>query len=286
MNKSKIYLILSMLIFGSIGIFRTYIPIGSAVLAVLRGFIGAISIIVIMLITGKKIDFAAIKKNLFLLILSGVFVGFNWMLLFEAYIYTTVSVATLCYYMAPIFVIIVSPFLLDEKMTLKKIICVIVAALGMAFVSGALGESSKANVRGVLFGLGAAVMYAGIIVCNKKIKGVDFYSKTAIQLFVASVSVLPYALKGGELPALSAGTIALIIIVGVVHTGIAYALYFASMDGLTAQTVAIFSYIDPAVAVLSSVVILCQPFTLMQLAGVVLILGASCVSEIKPKIKE
>lgn len=274
-----------MLIFGTIGVFRTYIPIGSATLAVFRGITGALSILIIMLIIRKKTDISAVKKNLPRLIISGLLIGINWMLLFEAYRFTTVAVATLCYYMAPIFVIIVSPFLLKEKMTVKKAICICLAAFGMVLISGVLNVGEKPSVKGILFGLGAAVIYASVIVINKKITEIDAYSKTIIQLFFAAVSTLPYAIFTEEtnFAELSGVSILLIVIVGVLHTGVAYALYFASMDGLPGQTVALYSYIDPLVAVVASVVVLRQNIGIADGIGIVLILAGSIISDINKK---
>ena len=88
-----------------------------------RGYIGAAFLLVIMLLTGKKPDLKAIKNNLLPLVLSGAAIGVNWILLFEAYNYTSVAVATLCYYMQPVMLIILTPFLLKEKLSKAKIIC-------------------------------------------------------------------------------------------------------------------------------------------------------------------
>lgn len=273
-----------MIIFGTIGIFRTYIPVGSATLAVLRGFIGAAAVLIIMLIIRKKVDFSAVKRNLPLLIISGILIGINWVLLFEAYNYTTVAVATLCYYMAPIFVITVSPFLLGEKITLKKIICIVTAVTGMVLISGILNTGGYLGIKGVLLGLGAAVIYAGVIVINKKIKDLDPYSKTVIQLFFAALATLPYAVlkENTDFSSLSVVSVVLILVVCIVHTGIAYAMYFGAMDNIPAQTVALFSYIDPIVAVFGSFFLLKQPLGIAEIIGIVLILCASVALEIKP----
>ena len=93
-------LVLSMLIFGTIGLFRRYIPLPSGLLAMARGLIGTLFLVLAMALRRQRPSGAAIRKNLPLLILSGAMIGFNWILLFEAYNHTTVALATLCYYMA------------------------------------------------------------------------------------------------------------------------------------------------------------------------------------------
>ena len=281
-DKAKYQLILSMLIFGTIGIFRRYIPLPSGYLSFCRGLIGALFLILVIVIRKKAVDFRAIKKNIVFLCLSGAFIGFNWIFLFESYNYTSVATATLCYYMAPVFVVIASPFLLKEKLTLKKAVCVFVAIVGMILVSGILSvEIDPSQIKGILFGLSAAVLYASVTILNKKIKKIDSYDKTTIQLLAASIVILPYALLCEKVTSdmLSVKTIVLVLIVGMFHTGMTYALYFGTMDNINAQTVALFSYIDPVTAIILSAVILKERLSVYEIIGAALILVAAAVSE-------
>lgn len=288
-NKSKFSLILSMFIFGTIGIFRRYVPLPSSMLAMARGAIGVVFLLIFMAAKKEKLNLREIKDKILLLCISGVFIGFNWILLFEAYNYTTVATATLCYYMAPVFVIMASPFLFKEKLTLKKIICVIVALAGMVLVSGVIktGFSGAGEFKGVLLGLGAAVLYATVVLMNKKTAGVPAYTKTVIQLGSAAIVLLPYTLLTENFAELTFEplTIIMLLVVGVVHTGWSYALYFGSMDNLKAQTVAIFSYIDPVVAIILSALILNEEMSIFGVIGAVLVLGSTMISELPSKKK-
>lgn len=288
-NKSKLSLILSMFIFGTIGIFRRFIPLPSSILAMARGAIGVVFLLIFMAVKKEKLNFKEIKDKILLLCISGVLIGFNWILLFEAYNYTTVATATLCYYMAPVFVIIASPFLFREKLTLKKILCVIIALVGMVLVSGVIetGFSGAGEFKGVLLGLGAAALYASVVLMNKKTAGVPIYTKTVIQLGSAAIVLLPYTLLTENFAELTFEplTIVMLLIVGVVHTGWSYALYFGSMDNLKAQTVAIFSYIDPVVAIILSALILNEEMSIFGIIGAVLVLGSTMVSEFPSKKK-
>lgn len=288
-SKSKLSLILSMFIFGTIGIFRRFIPLPSSILAMARGAIGVVFLLIFMAVKKEKLNLREIKDKILLLCLSGVLIGFNWILLFEAYNYTTVATATLCYYMAPVFVIIASPFLFREKLTLKKILCVIVALAGMVLVSGVIetGFSGIGELKGVLLGLGAAALYAMVVLMNKKTAGVPVYTKTVIQLGSAAIVLLPYTLLTENFAELTFEplTITMLIVVGVVHTGWAYALYFGSMDNLKAQTVAIFSYIDPVVAIILSALILKEEMSIFGVIGAVLVLGSTMISELPSKKK-
>ena len=287
-NKSKLAIIASMTIFGTIGIFRKYIPLPSSLIAMVRGYVGAIFLLLVILCKKEKINWEAIKKNLLLLIVSGGLIGFNWILLFESYQYTTVATATLCYYMAPIFVILVSPFLFKEKLTGKKAVCVAVALAGMVLVSGILDAGfAISELKGVIFGLGAAVLYASVIVINKFIKNISAYDKTILQLASAAIVVTPYVFLTEDVSALTFAPLALVMlaVVGIIHTGIAYFLYFGSMDNLKAQTIALFSYIDPVVAILLSAFVLREGFTIAGIIGAVLVLGSTLISEMPEKKK-
>ena len=284
----RIQLALSMIIFGSIGLFVRWIPLSSAMLALARGVIGTVFLLGVLAVLKQKMDKASVRAHLIWLIPSGISIGINWVLLFEAYRYTTVSTATLCYYMAPIFVMVASPIFLKERLTGKKAACILAALVGMVLVSGVVGAQPPAGneLRGILMGLGAAVFYATVVLLNQKLAGLNAYDKTIVQLGTSSVVMALYVLitadyagLGGLTPAAGA----LVLLVGVVHTGIAYAFYFGSAKGLNAQTTALMSYIDPVVAILLSALILRERMGLAEIVGAVLVLGATLVSEWKGK---
>lgn len=286
-NTARAKLALSMFIFGTIGIFRRGIVLPSSFIAMVRAIVGTVFLLGLILAKRQKIDRAAVKKNLLGLILSGVLLGFNWILLFEAYQYTSVATATLCYYMAPIFIILASPLLLQEKLTLRKGICVAVALCGMVLVSGFLesGIGSISEMKGVLLGLAAAVFYASVVLLNKNICDITAYDKTIMQLGIAAVVLLPYTFLTEDWGSLDFGgsTVIMLLIMGIVHTGVAYALYFGTTRALSAQTLALFSYIDPIVAVLLSATLLKEPMSLLTLVGAVAVLGSTIVSELPEK---
>lgn len=294
MNSSKtngrgpvLMMVSSMLIFGTIGIFRRYIPVSSAFLACSRGLLGGLCILLFArLKAGAKESPAPLPRRvLLLLILSGGLIGLNWMLLFEAYNYTSVSVATLCYYMQPTIVMLLSPLFFRERLTAGKAACAAAAIAGMVLVSGIIGDSGaqQPSLRGVLPGLGAAMLYAAVVILNKKIPGIDAYRKTTVQLLSAGFVMIPYLLLTGgfDCSGLTPVRGILLLVVGIVHTGVAYVLYFGCMDGLRIQTVAILSYIDPVSALLFSALLLREPLSLLNIVGAVLIIGSAIVSEIR-----
>lgn len=285
MKKSAyINLILSMSIFGTIGLFVKFVDTPRGFLAMTRGFIGALFLLVFFLITKRKIDFKAFLNNAALLVISGAAIGFNWILLFESYSYTTVATSTLCYYMAPVFTILFSPFVLRERVSLKRWICVIFALFGMTLVSGVLdGEVlGSSALFGVLLALGAALLYASVTIMNKKLKEISSFDRTLWQLLFASLVLVPYTFIFEEVGTVSLDWkgILVIVVLGVLHTGLAYALFFSSVEKLSAHTVAIFSYIDPVLAVVLSALVLKEEFTVFTAIGAVIILVSTLVSEL------
>jgi len=278
----RMMLIASMAIFGTIGIFVRNISVSSGELALYRAVLAALLIAAFLLVTKQKIPFSSIKKMVPLLLVSGMAMGINWILLFEAYKYTTVSVATLSYYFAPVIVTVVCPILFKEKLTGKQIVCFVMSTLGLVLITGIGDMGGSSNFIGILFGLGAAAFYATVILLNKFIKNVEDIHRTFLQFLAAIIVLAPYVLVTGGVTLKDLDNVGWInlLIVGVVHTGITYCMYFSSLKELPGQKAAILSYIDPLVAVVISVTILKETMTLWQVIGGILILGFTLWNEI------
>ena len=284
LRKSRLMMVAAMTVFGTIAVFVRNISVSSAELALYRAVLALLLLGSFFLVTGQKIDLRAIGKELPLLLFSGVAMGFNWILLFEAYRYTTVSVATLSYYFAPVIVTAACPILFKEKMSIKQWVCFGMSTLGIVLITGT-GDLSGSNTHGlgILFGCGAAVLYASVILLNKFIRGITGIQRTFLQFLSASAVLLPYVLltSGITLGTLSAGGWVNLLIIGLVHTGITYCLYFSSLKELPGQEAAILSYIDPLIAVAVSVFLLGEQMTLLQIIGGTMILGFTMWNEIK-----
>ena len=284
--NGKMKILASMAIFGTVGIFVRYIPMASAAIAFCRGVLGCVFLLILMAVTGKKPSLPDIRRNGWILAISGAAIGINWILLFEAYRHTTVAIATICYYLAPAFVTLGSP-LVGEKLSGKKLGCIAVALAGMVFVSGVLQGSQESSLLGVVLGVGAAVFYASVILLNKKLSPIGAYDKTLCQLGTAALVILPYLMVSGGIRFGSMTTLGwvMLIVVGIVHTGIAYALYFGAIKDVNAQTAAILSYIDPVLSILLSALILREKLDVFSIIGAVLILGSALYSELPGRKK-
>lgn len=284
-SHPKILMALSMAVFGTLPVFVKNIPLSSAEIALYRAVLAAVLTGIYIAAAKKNAEFKRIRRELPVILVSGAAMGINWILLFEAYRYTSVSVATLSYYFAPVIVIIACPFLFRERLTVKQVFCFVMATAGVVLITGVGGLGSGSEIKGIALGLSAAVFYASVILLNKRIRTVDGINRTFIQFIAAAAVLLPYtaAAEGFHLMSLDfAGTLNLLA-VGFIHTGVTYCLYFSSVTGLTGQQAAVLSYIDPLVAVVMSVTVLGESITPLQAAGGLMILGFTLLNEVRIK---
>ncbi len=285
-TKEKIKIIIAMLIWGTIGVLVREINLASAEIAFFRALIGSMFLLILGIFKKQRLTGIGLKRNLSLLILSGAIIGVNWILLFQGYKYTTISNATLSYYTAPIFIAIFSSLVLKERLSIRKITYILVSIMGLFLIlqtGGTSNISSYNNIKGILYGLSGAVLYSIVVILNKHIKGIPAFTITLIQLFVAGMVLLPLVIGNDKLNLGLVDTKSWIImlLLGIVHTGIAYLLYFSAIKEVEGQSIAILSYIDPIFAVLISFVFLGEPMGTLQMLGGVLILGSTYFSERK-----
>lgn len=282
--KERIKFILAVVLYGTIGMFLRFVDLPSEAVALYRGIIGALFILLFRLARRERPGIKEIRNNLIWLVLSGIGLGLNWIFLFAAYVNTTVAIASLCNYMAPIMVIALTPLVLKEKLDWRKIPCVIAALVGIILVSGII-DGGITGPAGVAYGLAGACCFAGIVFCNRKLRDISAFDRALVQLAVSALTILPYVLiKNRGLPFpkdLKSGLIVLML--GVLQTGVAYVLYFSGMGKLPVQTVAILGYLEPVVSVLCSAFFLHEAMGVAGWIGAILIVGACAISESLPE---
>lgn len=281
--KYKIQFILSMIIFGTIGLVVRHIKLSSSESALLSSSIGCLFLIFIFVITKKKISWNMVKRNSILLLLSGVALGGNWIFLYASYKYTTITNATLAYYSAPLIVIFCSPILLKEKLFIKKGLCVCIALIGLFMIVGnSISNLGYNDFIGIIFGLIAAIFYASLMLIGKFIHNMDKLELTIIQLGITAIILFFYVFltNGLSFFSVSASSIPFIFILGIVNTGIGFWLFFCGMEKLSGQSIAMLSYVDPLVAIIISSIILHEKMNTIQILGAILLLGFTFISEI------
>ncbi|WP_277714358.1 DMT family transporter [Bacillus atrophaeus] len=282
--KSKIQFILSMIIFGTMGLVVRYIDLSSSETALLSSSIGCLFLIFVFIIMKKTIPWKLVKANAYILFLSGIALGGNWIFLYQSYDHTTLTNATLGYYFAPVFVMILSPFVLKEQLSVKKMVCIGVAIIGMLLIVGnGISASGTDDLLGIFFGLVAAAFYAALMLLNKFIHHMGRLEITIIQLGLTALLLLPYVFftEGFGIFGVSRASVPFIIILGIVNTGIGFWLFFSGMQKLKGQSIAMLSYVDPFVAILISAMILQEQMSIVQMLGGALLLGSTFVSENK-----
>lgn len=280
----KIKLLICMASFGTISLFIKNIPLASSEIALYRAIIAFLVLGVYIFVTKGFSGVSHSKGHMMKIFLSGVAMGFNWILLFEAYNYTSVALSTLCYYFAPVIVVVMSSILFKERLSLKQIICFIGSTAGLVLIIGVSSGGSN-DLMGVMYGLGAAILYATVLLLNKSTGDVDSITRTLVQFVSAIVVIIPYVgvTNGFHLNEIGANGLINLIILGAFHTGILYVMLFSSVSRLRGQEVAILSYVDPLVAVLVSIVILNETVTIAQLLGGSAILFFTLLNELPSK---
>ena len=279
--KARFEIVFSMAAFGTIAVFVRNIGLPSGEVALYRAVIAALALFLWQLCTRQTVRWQDVKKELPLLFVSGAAMSVNWILLFEAYKYTTVAMATLSYYFAPVIVTVASTVLFREGLTAKQISCFVMSTLGLVMVIGVSGGGGSHDLLGILLGLGAAVFYAAVVLINKGIRRVSGLNRTFMQFLAAIFLMTPYiSMTGGShLAGLDMTGAVNLMVVGVFHTGICYCMYFSSLRYLKGQEASILSYIDPVVAVILSVAVLHEPVSPLQAAGGFMILGFTVLNE-------
>ncbi len=279
--NSKIQFILSMIIFGTIGLVVRYIDLSSSERALLSSFIGCLFLLFLFFIMKKKISCKQVKSNALFLLLSSIALGGNWIFLYQSYDHTTIANATLGYYFAPVFVMLLSPFILKEQLSIQKIVCIIVAILGLLMIVDEGLSGSTNDILGLSFGLIAAAFYAALLLLNKFIKDMEKLELTIIQLGTTALLLMPYVFltSGFDIFKVPSSSIPFILILGIINTGIGFWLFFSGMEKLKGQSIAMLSYVDPFVAILISAIILQEQMTVVQMLGGALLLGSTFVSE-------
>lgn len=279
--KARFEIVFSMAAFGTIAVFVRNTGLPSGEVALYRAVIAALALFLWQLCTRQTVRWKDVKKELPLLFVSGAAMSVNWILLFEAYKYTTVAMATLSYYFAPVIVTAASTVLFREKLTGKQVTCFVMSTLGLVMVIGVSGGGGSHDLLGILLGLGAAVFYAAVVLINKGIRHVSGLNRTFMQ-FLAAILVMTLYISvtgGSHLAGLDMTGAVNLMVVGVFHTGICYCMYFSSLRYLKGQEASILSYIDPVVAVILSVAVLHEPVSPIQAAGGFVILGFTILNE-------
>lgn len=281
--RARAMFIAAVAIYGTIGPLVRLVDAPSEVVVLIRGIVGTLTIAVAIALRGRPIDIDSLRRNARWLVGTGVCLGLNWVFLFAAYSHASIAVASVCNYTAPLIIVVLAPILFKEHVSAPKFACVAAALVGVVLVSGIFG-SGGANFDEIGLGLGmlSALGFVGIVICNRYVEDVDDLERVLVQLGVAALVALAYVVithRGMPLPQ-DARSWVVALILGVVHTGLAYILWFGSQSFLPLQEIALLGYVEPVLSVLLSAIALGEPLPLLGYAGAALVLGAAATSEV------
>lgn len=279
MKRSYIKYILGLLLFGSNGIVASYIALNSYEIVLLRTLLGSLLLLFLFFIKKGKFTFYQKKKQFAWLAISGIAMGASWIFLYEAYARIGVSIASLLYYCGPVIVMILSPILFHEKLTVPKITGFLTVLCGVFLVNGT--DSHKIiDSFGSICGVMSAVMYSFMVIFNKKAKKITGLENAVLQLLISFLTVAAFVgIKQGFAIHIPPSGIFPILVLGLLNTGIGCYFYFSSISSLPVQTVAICGYLEPLSAVLFSVLFLKESLLPVQVVGAVMIFGGAVIGE-------
>ena len=275
----------ALLLFGTNGVIASQIHLASSPIVLLRTLIGSLLLAVIFLLGGGRFHIASNRRAYVWLTVSGAAMGASWLLLYEAYRYVGVGIASLCMYSSLILVMIASVVIFREHPTTHKLLCFLVAVSGTALVNIA-ALSEQMSIYGLALGMAACLSYAVMIIISKLSSGVADLEKATWQLIIACFITAIITTLQGNIPFdVNTGDILWIAVLGILNTGIGCYFYFSSINRLPAQTVAICDNIELLSAVLSAAVFLGEHLAPPQWIGTILIILGAAASTLKRNVK-
>lgn len=279
-------IIASMLIWGSVGIFARMAAQDPLITVTYRVMFAAAALGVTLLVQRRPAAAAPEAggppglRRWALLIFGGVALATNWLFFFKAIATTTVSNAVLSYYAAPVLVALASPLLLREKLEGRTMLATALAFGGVVVMLYQPGQRlSAADVAGIGYGLVAACFYAMVTITVRLLAGVPAARLVLVQCVTAGAVLMPAVLLGGGVSALAmpARALALLAVIGVLHTALALFLYFWGLQRVKVQHVGVLAYLDPVSAVLFAFLFLREVPAVASLLGGGLVLAGSAL---------
>lgn len=279
MKQAYIKYLLALLLFGSNGVVASYISLTSYEIVFLRSLIGSILLISLFKLADNKIDLTKNKRHLLYLIISGVAMGVSWIFLYEAYQQIGVSIASLAYYCGPVIVMLLSPLLFNERFTLPKVGGFVAVLCGILLINTQAIHDGK-TPWGLFCGVMSAIMYAFMVIFNKKAHSITGMKNAMLQLIISFLTVAVFlGFRQGFIIHVSRSDWIPILILGLLNTGIGCYLYFSSIASLPVQSVAVCGYLEPLSAIAFSALLLKEILQLIQMLGAVLVIGGSIFAE-------
>lgn len=275
-------LVVSMAIFGSIGLFTINAGIPAIELVFVRCIFATIFLSGLWFFTGGHKTEIWKKKEVVQTILCGVFLVLNWVFLFKAFEEMAISVAISIYNLAPIFVIMLGAIFLRERFRFSAIVAVLICFVGSFFIVGMDIQSMEQFLdSGIIWAFLSAFCYGTTMFLSKNLHSLSPYATTFIQTIVGMFMLFPlcdFSVFNG----LTTTNWFFIVGTGIIHTGFVYYLFFDSIRHLPTIVTSVLVFVDPVVAILLDVVLLDFRPTIFQTIGIFLVFGGILYTVFKP----
>lgn len=279
-NRDTLKYVAAVILFGSNGVIASQIAMSSSAIVFTRTLIGALFLAAIYILSRARPTCWRNKRHFAFLLASGVAMGASWLFLFEAYTQVGVSVAILAYYCGPVIVMILAPVVFKERIALASVIGFLAVVVGMLCVNGQTLVQGHVS-PGLIFAVLAAFTYAAMVILNKKAGSITGLENPLWQLVAAFVTVALFVLfKEGAAIRVPAGSWIPVLVLGLLNTGVGCYLYFSSIGGMRAQSVAILGYLEPLSALLFAAAFLGESLSPIQMVGAALILSGAVFGEL------
>jgi len=270
------YVAAAAIIWGSNGVIVNWVPYDAYAIAFFRVLFASLTLLPVVLLTRKPETMRAARSWRVMLSL-GLLLALGWTLLFHSMKLIAIANAVLLNYTAPIFVALLAPLFLKEKLEKSTLLALAISVAGIAVISYQQNlQISHLNLLGVIFGLLAGLAYAGFIIASKR--ALSSFSSQVVAFYsysVASIFLLPFVIGTDFSPDLASWI--LLLVLGVFNTGFAVTLYLKGLGMVKAQKAVVFTYLEPASAVVFGSLFLAQQPTPLMLVGGFLILIAGYI---------
>jgi drug/metabolite transporter (DMT)-like permease len=218
------------------------------------------------------------RKDCFFFICLGALLAIHWISYFKSIQLSTVAIGLLTFSTFPVFVTFLEPCFLRNKIELKDIIISLITFLGVALVIPKF-QFNNNMTQGALWGIFSGFTFAILSILNKK--NTKEYSGLLITFYetaVSTVLLIPFMLVSK--PIFNSKDILLLIVLGVVFTGISHSLFVSGMSTVKAQTASIISTLEPVYGIISTAILFGEIPTPKVIVGGLIILGTSIYSSI------
>lgn len=284
-----IQLALAMTIWGTLGIFALWSGLSAMELAFYRCFIGSILLGMYSWKKGYFSHTSINRRNILYALSSGIFIVLNWICLFKSFQWASITIGNVSYYLQPIFLVLLGIVFFKESVRTKQWFYITVTTIGVMLTSNPQGDLTESNpylIAGIACAVGAGLLYAFATIIVKFIKDMPPALTTFIQLAVGCFILIPWVNLLGSIN-LSKQALINILIIGIIHTPIAYILYYQALKQVNLTIVAVLSYIDPIVAIITDIIFCNRTLNGWQMLGILLtFIGSYQVIKLKQLKKD